>query len=375
MKSLARHFELARGGDDANVRSMEGLRGFAVFLVFLVHYATLAGPWIPVDTFTVRIADAMHTVGNSGVDLFFILSGYLIYSSLISKRQRFGSFMHRRIKRLYPTFTVVFLLYVLLSFIFRSESKIPTQGSDAFIYLIQNFLLLPGLFPITPMISVAWSLSYELFYYLVAPLAIALFSMRERTAAWRISLFSLVAILFVTYCAFISGPIQLVMFISGILLFETLSFGERVPKPSVYFAGTALFFGVTAILLPWGGAVGQISKVTILFCAFFVVCLACFRTPSGEFARWFCWTPLRWLGNMSYSYYLLHGLVLKAAFLALSGIFPISAFGSWFFWALLPVMFLVTLLPTAALFLLVEKPYSLSPPRAPRTSVLFPGEV
>lgn len=375
MKSLARHFELARGGDAVNVRSMEGLRGFAVFLVFLVHYATLASPWIPVETFTVRIADAMHTVGNSGVDLFFILSGYLIYSSLISKSQRFGSFIHRRIKRLYPTFTVVFSLYVLLSFIFRSESKIPTQGADALIYLIQNFLLLPGLFPITPMISVAWSLSYELFYYLVAPPAIALLRMRERTTAWRISLFSILAILFVTYCAFFSGPIQFVMFITGILLFETLSFGERVPKPNVYFASMALFVGVSAILLPLGSAVGQIAKVTILFCAFFVVCVTCFGTPSGEFARWFSWTPLRWLGNMSYSYYLLHGLVLKTAFLALSGIFPVSAFGSWFFWALLPVMFLVTLPPTAALFLLVEKPYSLSPPRTPRASALSPGQI
>ena len=39
--------------------------------------------------------------------------------------------------------------------------------------------------------------------------------------------------------------------------------------------------------------------------------LACFRA-EGPLYRAFAWTPLRWLGNMSYSYYLIHGLALKA---------------------------------------------------------------
>ena len=43
---LARQFELSRGGEAANVRPMEGMRGFAVFLVFIVHYVSLAKPWI-----------------------------------------------------------------------------------------------------------------------------------------------------------------------------------------------------------------------------------------------------------------------------------------------------------------------------------------
>ena len=66
---------------------------------------------------------------------------------------------------------------------------------------------------------------------------------------------------------------------------------------------------------------------------------------------------------MSYSYYLLHGLVLKAIFLALSKVNPGESFGSWFFWALLPPMFVLTLVPTAALFLLIERPFSLAQSR------------
>lgn len=43
---LRARFELSRGGAGQNIRPMEGLRGFAVFLVFLVHYANLIRPWL-----------------------------------------------------------------------------------------------------------------------------------------------------------------------------------------------------------------------------------------------------------------------------------------------------------------------------------------
>ena len=94
--------ELSRGTAGGNVRPMEGLRGFAVFLVFLVHYSTLIGPRIAGHGDLPVLAEAMHTLGNRGVDLFFVLSGYLIYGSLMRRPQPFGQFMLRRVERIYP---------------------------------------------------------------------------------------------------------------------------------------------------------------------------------------------------------------------------------------------------------------------------------
>jgi peptidoglycan/LPS O-acetylase OafA/YrhL len=99
-----------------NVRPMEGLRGFAVFLVFLVHYVTLVRPWIAGESALLVLASALHTIRNTGVDLFFVLSGYLIYGSLISRSQQFVRFVSRRVERIYPTFVAVFVLYAVLSF-------------------------------------------------------------------------------------------------------------------------------------------------------------------------------------------------------------------------------------------------------------------
>ena len=60
---LKRQLDLARGAQ-TNLSSMEGLRGFAVFLVFLVHYATFIAPWLPPGGVVERFARGMHVVGD-----------------------------------------------------------------------------------------------------------------------------------------------------------------------------------------------------------------------------------------------------------------------------------------------------------------------
>lgn len=359
MEYLKQQFELTRGRDD-NSKAMEGLRGFAVFLVFLAHYATLARPFLEASDFFFGLKEALHAIGNTGVDLFFVLSGYLIYGSLMSRRQSFLPFMARRIQRIYPAFTAVFLLYIVLSFLFPAENKIPSPWSDGLVYLVQNFLLLPGIFPIEPMITVAWSLSYEMFYYLVIPPVIAVLGLRERSRLARCAFFVAVAIVFMAWCAVHGGPGRLVMFIAGVLLHEAMK-APGVASPSSFAGTAALAVGVSATLIPSWNAATIFLGYTLQFLGFLVLCLACFRSPSAGLARAFAWTPLRWLGNMSYSYYLLHGLALKAGFLALSILLPDAGLGAWFFWGNLPLMLVLTLLPSAALFLLVERPFSLDP--------------
>jgi len=356
---LTQQFELSRGGGH-NDRPMEGLRGFAVFLVFLVHFVTLVKPWISENSDFLLLTKSLHTIGNTGVDLFFVLSGYLIYGSLVSRRQPFLRFISRRVKRIYPAFVVVFAAYIILSFAFPAENKIPSPATEGLIYLAQNFLLLPGIFPIEPMITVAWSLSYEMFYYLAIPFVIALLRLRDRSAIWRTTFFLSVSFATAIYCALNGGHVRLIMFIAGIVLYEAMN-NRHVPSPPSSLGLLALCVGLLSTLIPLEGPGGFVLKASILFVAFFTLCLTCFRSPLAWLPNTFSWTPLRWLGNMSYSYYLLHGLALKAGFLALSMLLPITSYGAWLFWVLLPSMFVLTLIPTMALFLLVERPFSLAP--------------
>lgn len=359
---LAQHFELGRGGSGSNLRPMEGLRGFAVFLVFLVHFATLVEPWIRKHPALYAFAGGVHEMGNTGVDLFFVLSGYLIYGSLIARPQPFLAFMARRVRRIYPAFTAVFVAYIGLSMVFPTESKIPAQTTDALWYLVQNFLLLPGMLDIAPMITVAWSLSYEMFFYLAVPAMIALFGLRRRSSGQRMALLVLLSALIVAGFVRWGGHIQLVMFLSGALLYEVMQRHRQV-APASWHGALALAAGLLVTLAVLPGHGGRAVESMVLFVAFFVLCLTCFRNPGGWLARAFSWTPLRWLGNMSYSYYLLHGLALKAGFLVLSLLVPTSANGHLVFWLGLAPLFVLTLLASAVLFVVIERPLSLATAR------------
>lgn len=164
---LSACFELSRPGAAPQLRAMEGLRGLAVLLVFLVHYVSLEAPWR--GGAVTPLAAALHSMGNAGVDLFFVLSGYLIYGSLMSRQQALLPYLRRRARRIYPVYSCVFALYLLLSWALPSESRIPAAWPQAFAYLASNFLLLSGFTAAPPFISVAWSLSYEMLYYLLIP--------------------------------------------------------------------------------------------------------------------------------------------------------------------------------------------------------------
>jgi len=195
--------------------------------------------------------------------------------------------------------------------------------------------------------------------------------LRSRSKLFRIVFFLALAAAIAAYCAVHDGHVRLIMFISGIVLYEAIEH-RGIPTPHSFFGFMAFIAGLLATLLPISGPVGSALKISILFVSFFLLCLTCFRDSSTWLPRAFSWTPLRWLGNMSYSYYLLHGLTLKAGFLALAFVLPVSNTSSWLFWTLLPPMFMLTLIPTTILFLAIERPFSLAPSRSTRNASSFP---
>src|SRR5579863_5013692 len=217
--SLRHLYELST--EDSRFTAMEGIRGLAILLVFCVHYHTLFSPNLIPNSLSFRVSQISWGLGQSGVDLFFVLSGFLIYGAVIRKPINYLKFMKRRVERIYPTFLAVFSLYLVLCVAFPSVSKLPTGGWSASKYILMNLSLLPGIFPIKPLITVAWSLSYEFFYYLFIPLLVGALGLRRWDPRRRTWLFLALAAGYVAFCALDIAPrLQLIMFVSGILLFE-----------------------------------------------------------------------------------------------------------------------------------------------------------
>src|SRR6266850_155027 len=90
---------LENGSSTRRILPMEGQRGVAVALVFLVHYVSLFSRWLAPGSAGVELAEALKSIGHIGVDFFFVISGYLIYGIVMRKALDHREFALRRIER------------------------------------------------------------------------------------------------------------------------------------------------------------------------------------------------------------------------------------------------------------------------------------
>jgi peptidoglycan/LPS O-acetylase OafA/YrhL len=245
------------------------------------------------------------------------------------------------------------------------------DSSGRLSYLLENLLLLPGIFSIVPMISVAWSLSYEFCFYLALPLLVAGLKFGSWRRRFRVTfLLSLACLHGVLTLYGFGGHVRLIMFIVGMLLYETLDSGKADGLLSRYgelLAISAFCFGLAVIGLSELGAISfpstaisarQVYRTTVLSGTLFTLVLYALAY-NGILGRVLGFTPLRWLGNMSYSYYLLHGLAMHGISLVALAIFPTSSPSLVVYWGLLPVALGLSMLASAILYLFVEAPFSL----------------
>jgi peptidoglycan/LPS O-acetylase OafA/YrhL len=373
--------------------SMEGLRGFAVILVFFVHFDALYSGYAIADPILHDVFTFLGNVGNAGVDLFFVLSGYLIYGALIRRKTSYLKFIRRRIERIYPTFLVVFGVYLILSVVFRSENKIHGAFLPASLYIIENALLLPGIFRITPIITVAWSLSYEFFFYLSIPLIVWVTRMRNWNRAARVLFFAVLWIAYIFYAFTVpQSQVRLLMFVAGIQFYELMDSGWLKGKLTQKgeILAILLFLASLAFIYLYDARPGSMSflpgfkagrtvlpgvptfqgpyKVMALSFTCPLLAFYCFQF-DGLLNRMFSWDPMRYLGNMSYSYYLIHGLALHTVALLAYRIAPQNVPNLTVFMLALPLGFIATWIASTILFARVEKPISLRRPTAANSPV------
>jgi exopolysaccharide production protein ExoZ len=360
-------FELNTAG--SRLLPMEGMRGMSALLVFFVHfYAVFGSRSSPalVDTFVF-----FGTIGHLGVDVFFALSGFIVYGILIKKPMGYFTFIWRRIVRLYPVFTTIFVVYVILELTIVHNDRLSGSLGSKVVYLAANYLMLPGFFPIVPLITVAWSLSYELFFYLALPLVVSALRLSEWPHKNRAILVTTIAIVHLALAGTgLVGHGQIVMFTCGILLYETITFRSIWSRPAWRRAGSIaslLLFGgllveeglrVEPTWARYSGLVfdGQGWRLYLLFASTYA--LGYFALGGeGFLAKWFSRDWLRWFGNISYSYYLVHGLVLHILVKALDLIRLPQSLSSPSFLLLCGFSFLATAVGGAMLFLAVEKPF------------------
>jgi peptidoglycan/LPS O-acetylase OafA/YrhL len=190
------HRSIATVGKSSRIPELDGLRGLAILLVIFYHYThgNLLTRSNGLAFYVQRAAGA----GWSGVDLFFVLSGFLIGGILIDARGSqsfFQTFYIRRFFRIIPIYYSWIFLYIALvatagaAIQARSFSgKVLPNGCEVYAHFLFiqnlvpfNFSAMPGIWGLW--FSHLWSLAVEEQFYLIAPLMIAWLTPRHLPAA------------------------------------------------------------------------------------------------------------------------------------------------------------------------------------------------
>lgn len=301
--------------------NIDALRGVAVLLVIFLHVGALT-PNIE------KMGYFYHFVMRSavGMQLFFVLSGYLIAKSFnnITSAKKFSIFLIRRVARIYPLYFIMIHLYLLLYLIQSSNSEfVPLANSinvdnlNILNYLIHIFLM-QGFVPNWQhtIVDGSWSIVNEAYFYLLFPIIISKTSYDIKKMVNFLMLTIVVASLFAYFARGYDGYFgyhgflsQLPCFIIGVLVYI---FELRQEKAFTYknseVASLVILFALLLIL----GLKGDISPlgyhvVSALFFGFILYLLI-----NGGFVFGRLFFILHDFGKMSYSLFFSHLILLKA---------------------------------------------------------------
>jgi peptidoglycan/LPS O-acetylase OafA/YrhL len=341
------YFGRSGGG---RVPQVDSLRGIAALLIFFVHYHALMRHWLAPASVSATLADILEAIAHCGTDLFFTLSGYLIYGSLMARDRSVGRYIARRFGRIYPTYLFVVGGYLLI-FAFDPEvSKLPPESFQAALYVLINLALLPGILDIEPIVAPAWALSYLALYYLVAPLMVRGLQLRQWRSSRRIALFVLLAALLLVSGAFFQGPVRLAMFLGGMLLYELHP--RASPRQTITLG--VMLFATAAVIMTIITTLGipPVMRYLTLLVFFPAACSAFLAVPADRALLSLNW--LRYLGRITLSYIMVHGLALHVFLYGVEHTLPSTWEGATLYWALVVPAFLLSAASAALVYTLVE---------------------
>lgn len=248
---------------------------------------------------------------SAGVDLFFVISGFIMWMTTRTSDITPAQFYRKRIVRIVPLYWLFTSFLVLIALVAPSVLQ---SGAFDLNHVIASYLFFPYPHPVVdaiyPILVPGWTLNYEMFFYAIFGLALFLpTALRLWAVGGLLVLLSVVgAIVSPTNAAFkFWTDAILIEFLFGMLIAAALASGKlnigRAPSWALIVIGLALvaipgtsthglsrtwFFGVPAALV----LIGAVSLDMI-----------------GDVGRW----PIpKLLGNASYSIYLSHGITLSA---------------------------------------------------------------
>lgn len=288
-------------------KSLQGCRAIAALLVVLFH---LGSAMALEKYFGIGALAIPFKFGSAGVEFFFVLSGFIIFTAHrndISQPRKLTSYIGKRLIRIYPTYWIVFLTVFFLAI---ASSALRNNVPHDVLLVVKSLLLIPQESG-APVISVAWTLQYEMCFYLFFA-----FLILNRWAAIAIGLVFLYFYASYADVSNVAFPLSFLfqdyifLFVMGMIVaFACSSKRMIVERPAFYAAVGILLFSCVAVdtvmdsnlLAEWRTLLYGLASSLIIF--------GLVRAEDkGQTYLGQSWMQL--LGDSSYVLYLIHFSVI-----------------------------------------------------------------
>ena len=337
-----------QGRFNQNVHGARGLFAFAVFFFHVVNSGL--GTFAPLST---PIGFFVTSAAEYGVELFFCISGYVIAGTLRRARNPLV-FIEDRAIRVYPVLWASVLVIVALGIVTRTHGFEDETWRRLLWEVPVNLLALPGILPLDNLHPAAWSLSYEMAFYLLCAL---FWASRRRVGSLALWLAVPVA------------AVLVVLYPRGAFLLAGILVAEGWPRGALLRLARHPLPLILLFLLCWR-SIQSLSAPRHIIATTVIDWAADWRLPlallgfgaatlgfrgivagHGAFGAFLRSRPLRYLGTISYSFYLWHPVVMSGVKTTLLHAGVLQAAGPW----AQALFFVAALLPSLAVSHLSEQ--------------------
>jgi peptidoglycan/LPS O-acetylase OafA/YrhL len=315
---------------NSHIPALDGIRGIAILLVMLHHFTFYGGmrPATKVD----RLFYMITTAGWVGVDLFFVLSGFLITGILYDARGAdhfFRNFYIRRVLRIFPLYYgTLIAFFVILPALVPLDQRYDALAQDQIWYwsYLVNWQIGFNGWPANYAIGHFWSLAVEEQFYLIWPVAVFLFGWRKLvTICLAIivgSFFVRVGLVWAGYstAAYVLTPARMDSLAVGGLLALMGRSPDGLSKLSHWsWPAAAAAAALIAVIfvrkrgLSQENPYVQIIGYTLLAVLFGAILSIAITSPRASFpAKLFAHPALMFFGRYSYALYIFHHPLILA---------------------------------------------------------------
>lgn len=333
--------------------SIDGLRGFLAFFVFL-HHSCIWYFYLRTGEWTTPPSNLYSHFGESSVSFFFMITGFLFFSKLIDAKTKGMDWLRlyvSRVLRLTPLYLFVMILFfAVIAYLSGGQlnQAVPSLIKDTIYWLGFTILGAPNLNGIeassTIVAGVTWSLRYEWLFYFVLPL-LAL-TLRVKTPLPYIFLGVIAIVGMAIWAPQIHYLMTFLVGISAAMLVRVAAFRNL----ATHKLSTFIALGCIGVAVTFFHTIHAIVPFLLLSAAF--IFIACGNSLFGMLTS----STSRALGEVAYSIYLLHGIVLFVTFTLVLGVPDSKSLSPTMHWLLILGITPILVLFSFATFRYIERP-------------------